>query len=413
MRKHAIVIAIGLGLAAPASATTINPVYATSYTGQDYGIGPIVSLAGNSQAQAAINAAASQISSLFPGTNTTVNIAFYGAHDGTSGFLGASISGQVFYTYQGYTGALKANLASHPTNSGLASAVANLPKGNGGNTPALSLVLPTTPDARALGLGGAQPEFSATGAYTGSGSVDGVVFLNLDQPLSYTRPIPPVSGGIMYDAQTTMEHEIDEIMGIGGAGSTLNDYLFGLQNGHPDFFHHYYGIPAQYTVLGPMDLYRYKADGQPSFLLDPQASPQTAWFSIDGGKTSLDSFNQQYMKYGDAADWGLFKQEPCPGNTGHGGSGHVQDAFSCNNRSADVTTVSPEYYAYEAIGYDPSGALLAGTSGYGAGATALGQATFGFGSSVTNPVPEAPTFLVFAATLASFGFARRRAKARQ
>src|SRR5579871_5646754 len=90
-----------LGLS-PAVAVKINPIFASTYTGQDFGIGTIVSLDGNAEAQASIIAADTAISRLFT-NNVTVNILYYGAHDGTDGFLGANVTGQNIYTYADYT----------------------------------------------------------------------------------------------------------------------------------------------------------------------------------------------------------------------------------------------------------------------------------------------------------------------
>jgi len=352
-------IAIGASIgSAPADAgLIINPVFADSYTGADLAIGPIVSLDGDAAAESAIAAATTRIESQFA-NNVTVNILFYGAHDTPNGFLGASVSGQTVYTYNQYTSALTADAAANPLNHDIATAVANLSAGNGASDPFGSYVAPTTADARVLGLnlgaptafgvGDSSPEFDATGDYLGSGgTVDGIVFLNLDQPLSYTRPIQPVSDGVAYDAQQTMQHEIDEILGIGGSGSTLND-LVNDANFASDFF----GVDGD--VYGPLDLYRYSAPGVPSYVANPGFDPsQFAYFSIDGGDTFVDSFNQSAMAFGDAADWGLDLTQTCPGGQGVGGSGNVQDAFSCSNEYHNVSLHSPEGVALQAVGYNP------------------------------------------------------------
>ena len=48
------------------------------------------------------------------------------------------------------------------------------------------------------------------------GPFDGIVTLNSAQPFSFTRPL--ISGS--FDAQRAVEHEIDEVMGL---GSYLNE----------------------------------------------------------------------------------------------------------------------------------------------------------------------------------------------
>ena len=183
--------------------------------------------------------------------------------------------------------------------------------------------------------------------------------MNLDQSLSFTRPIPPVGSGVFFDAETAMEHEIDEVLGIGGAGSQLNNFNFD-KNYAADFF----GV--QGTVYGTMDIFRFQSPGTPSF--DPLTTSITGctptvnakcsglsspYFSVDGGKTSIDAFNQGFpLTGGDAGDWGLNLFKLCPGNTGFGGTGDVQDAFNCNNISPDVKPGTPSFAAFEAIGFN-------------------------------------------------------------
>lgn len=362
-----------LGATAPAhAALNIDPLFGASYSCplNVCGLDPnsVVSLQGNAAAQAAITAATHQIASQFS-NNITTNILFYGVHDGTNGFLAASLSSQTVYSYGQYTSALTADAAANPQNVTLNAAVAHLGSGNGANQPNALVVVNTT-NARVLGLGdgvstafgvgNATPQFSATGNYMGGGSVvDGVVFLNLDQPLSYTRPMPGFTDppGPLYDAQSAMEHEVDEIMGIGGAGSQLNGF-----NADPNYAQDFYGVNA--PLYGVMDLYRYQSPGVASF--DPSTtsitdctnpnfcSGQTSpYFSVDGGATAIDTFNQAFPLFGgDAGDWGLSLAKGCPGNTGIGGTGDVQDAFSCNNGSPDVMAGTPSFKAFEAIGYN-------------------------------------------------------------
>ena len=359
-----------------ANALTINPIFADTYTGPNFGI-PVVSLDGNAQAIGAITAATNQIASQYS-NNVTVNLLFYGSHDTANGFLSSSASGQTVYAYSQYTDALKADALAHPDNVALNIAVANLGLGNGG---AGTYVVPTTADARILqlgtgaptlfGTGDASPQFDSTGTYLGGGgTVDAIIFLNLDQPLSYTRPVQDVSAGIAFDAQSTIEHEIDETLGIGGAGSTLNDLL-----NDPNFATDFFGVFG--STFGPMDLYRYAGPGVPSYIANPTLDfGQFAYFSIDGGNSLIDTFNQQAMIFGDAGDWGL--AQVCPGGIFLGGSGGVQDAFECNNHQANVKEGSPEDFALRAIGYDR--------------------------------IPEPTTLSLFAAGLVGAALRRRRAR---
>jgi len=362
-----------LWAASPANAAvSIIPVFASNFTcpAAVCGIDPtsLISLQGNTSATGAITAAANQIAGQFS-NNMSTNILFYGVHAGADGFLAASLSGNTVYTYNQFATALGADAAANPQNLILNSAVANLGSGNGAGDPNAFVAVNTT-DARVLGLGagaptafGTQnqtPQFSATGNFLGGGGVaDGVVLLNLDQPLSFTRPIPPVGSGVLFDAESAMEHEIDEVLGIGGAGSQLN-----LFNADKTYSADFFGV--QGTVYGPMDIFRYQAPGTPSF--DPLTTSITGctpavnpscsglpspYFSVDGGKTSIDTFNQAFpLIGGDAGDWGLNLFKLCPGNTGLGGTGDVQDAFNCNNISPDVKPGTASFAAFEAIGYN-------------------------------------------------------------
>lgn len=360
--------------AAPAWAgVVIDPIFSGDCATCFFPPSEQVSLSTVPGAEAAIEAADQQIASQFGASNLTTNIVYIGVHDGTNGFLGASSSGQTVYSYTQYVTALTADALAHPYNQILNSAVANLGSGNGANTPLIAL---NTTDARNLGLGlgvptafgprDQTPEFDANGNYVGpdsGGVADGVVYLNVDQPLSYTRPIQPFSAvGVEYDAETTMEHETDEVLGIGGAGSQLNN-----ANDDPNYASDFFGVNA--LLEGPMDLYRYSSPGVGSFDFTDAVAPgctllglppgactdgPSPYFSVDGGKTAIDTFNQMFPAIGgDAGDWGLNFSALCPGGAGIGGTGDVQDAFSCNNHQADVAPGTPSFDALEAIGYDP------------------------------------------------------------
>jgi hypothetical protein len=387
----------GLMMTAPARAgLNINAVFPSSYTCLDCGIDPstVVSLQGDTDAQAAVYAAVNQIASKFD-NNLTTNILFYGVHGGNGTILGESEEGGLaIYSYDQYAAALAMDAANNPQNVALNAAVAHLGAGNGAGDPN-AYIYPVTTNARILGLNqgvptpygtfDSTPEFSATGDFVGGGGfADAVVWLNIDLPLSYYRPVPPVSAGVVWDARRSLEHEIDEALGIGGPASMLNTFYF-----DPNYVEDFFGIKG--TVLGPMDLYRYAAPGIPSF--DPTTISITGcgppvcsgepspYFSVDGGVTSIAPFNQSfplYSGFGDAGDWGVNLSKKCPGGgTSFGEFGDVQDAFICNNRAEDVRQGTPSYLALEAIGYDhpvPEPGtwviMLLGVAAVGAGARA-------------------------------------------
>jgi hypothetical protein len=234
----------------------------------------------------------------------------------------------------------------------LTTAFNNWGVGNGWSNYQHSWVNAALPDLRVLGYPApySNPYFNSTGGYAfgadgwGNGTVDGIIFFNLDLNQVWTRPVPGPASGYADDAQSTAEHEIDEVLGIGGGGSTLNDLL-----ADPNFVQDWYGLPAGDSIYGPMDLYRYSAPGTPTYTT---AFRDNAYFSIDGGQTSIEPFNQYFSEWGgDAADWGIDPNVTCADGY-HEGTGHVQDAFGCQNSAPDFTRYSPEAVALQAIGYN-------------------------------------------------------------
>ena len=353
MRTFGLAALLGLGLTGSARALTIIPVFASVYGGADYGLGPVVSLAGNTLIDNAVIAADQQIASLFS-NKATVNILYFGNHGGAGAqLLGASVTPTFVIPYADYVNSLAGTSVQEPNNAVLATAVANLGAGNGAADPGNTLVNITPAHLQALGAG-FPGLLDKTGAFAPNGGpIDGMVFLNIDQPFSYTRPTPPFADGFTYDAQAALEQEIDEVLGVGGSGSTLN-----ILAANPGAFDGAYGLDHP-TTLGVQDLYRYSAAGVPSFQVNPTYNPnEEAYFSIDGGHTNIVNFNQADMVDGDAGDFDFDESlapnlPACPGQGYFAGPGFVQDAFRCNNVQSDVTTSSPEYIAFEAIGYNP------------------------------------------------------------
>ena len=120
---------------------------------------------------------------------------------------------------------------------------------------------------------------------------DAVVTLSTTKPLDYTRPTPAFPP-TEFDALGTIEHELNEVLGGGGQGSTLNHCL---------------NDPFFCGKFGPLDLYRYSAPNTPSFTTSSSAS---SYFSVDGGVTSIVGFNQDSNS--DFADFGP-NVTACPG----------------------------------------------------------------------------------------------------
>ena len=261
--------------------------------------------------ESGIQSASNTIASLF-GNPVTVNILF----QYNNNVLGQVNPANYLVPYATYAGLLQANATANPANSTLATAVSHLSSGNdfSGTVPILS----TSADLRALGLTTAIGNLTSSGTTGPTGTYDAVVTIG---NLSYS------SNGKGFNSQGVgeVEHLVNEVLGGGGAGSTL-------------------GTGSQNSAFGPLDLYRYASTGStiasitstPSYTT---SSAEVAGFSVDGGATAIAQFNQA----GGGSDYGDFANV---------GSCQIQDAFNCG-ASPVFSTSSPEYLMLEAIGYDP------------------------------------------------------------
>jgi hypothetical protein len=296
-------VAIASRLASPAHALVIVPDFDTSIT----------SAGDTAQVEGSIKAAIGTIESLYTNPGT-VGIVFEQA---SGSFLGESEADDYTETYAAYKALLQADSAANPANTALATAIAYLPQGNdasGTNSIAATSALLRV----GLGVAGATPCFNGSGTFV-SGchqTYDGVVTLST----SYSYFFSPAGySPSLYNATAVLEHEIDEILGGGGQGSTLN----AIQQGNT----------AYNNLYGPLDLYRYSAPGTPSFTTSGSA---TSYFSINGGTTDIVGFNQQ--SNGDYADFNP--------------NGDVQSAFTNPGETPPYDTSSPEFPMMESIGYD-------------------------------------------------------------
>jgi hypothetical protein len=306
-------IAFGVALA-HAGSITINPTFDSSITGDP----------GAAGIEGAINAAIATVEGdITSPNNLTVAIYFT-----EGGGLGGSSTGLYQPSYLQYYTALAA-VATQPNQL---TALASL-----GPAPTLpSSVNPvnftdavdiTSAEGRNLG-------FDTPGYVTvGGGTYDSEITLNT----SITYP-PEPAGSPNYGLESTANHEIDEVLGIGGTGSTLT------------------GTGSLTGGVGDLDLYRYSAPGVRSYSNLNTTTPYS-YFSIDGGDTVLSYFNQT-----DGADFADWLSNPIP--TGFGPQ--VQDAFG--EPGTDPTLGVNELLAFNAIGYDlvsaaapePSTLLFAG-----------------------------------------------------
>lgn len=167
-------------------------------------------------------------------------------------------------------------------------------------------ILPSSANGRAVGLN-TPPAVFANGTVGVGGPYDGIITLNSAQPFQFTRP-PATSN---YDALRTIEHEIDEILGLGALNGGAN--------------------------LRPQDLFSWSSAGTRNL-----TSSGTRYFSINSGNTNIVGFNQ--IAGGDFGDW---VSPSCPQ-----ANPYVQNAFSCPGQFSDVTTTSPESINLDVIGYD-------------------------------------------------------------
>ena len=275
----------------PAQALVINPTFETGLS---------------AAAEAVINTAISFYENIFS-NNITVSIDF---HNMTSG-LGASESVIYDETYASYRSLLTVNASSANDFTALANLPASVPGGD---------ITLKSADARAVGFNAPGMTFTSTnsGGFCAGSNLDGCVGLNVGLT---------TTGGGAYSLLDTVEHEIDEVLGL---GSSL---LAGNQT---------------QTYKSAEDLFRYSSTGVLSYNL---ACNTAAYFSINGGVTNLNSFNN-CNNGGDFGDWVTHTPS------------QVQDAFTNGSGSSGLTVSSAEVTALDVIGYtlipEPAGVALFG-----------------------------------------------------
>jgi hypothetical protein len=118
-----------------------------------------------------------------------------------SGVVASSLSVQYTVLWNDFISHLRADART----SNDRTAIASLPA-----SPLSVNIAPSSANGRAVGLNTA-PAMFPDGTLGPGGPFDGIVTLNSAQPFSFTRPL--LSGSI--DAQRAVEHEIDEVMGLG------------------------------------------------------------------------------------------------------------------------------------------------------------------------------------------------------
>src|SRR5262245_34086852 len=169
-------------------------------------------------------------------------------------------------------------------------------------------IKPSSAGGRAVGLD-TPPAMFANGDVGQGGPYDAIVTLNSTAPYQFSRPPSPSN----FDAQLSIEHEVDEAIGL---GSRLGG------NG---------------SDLRPQDLFSWSSPGNRNI-----STSGTRYFSINGGAANIVNFSQN--PDGDLGDW---FSEQCPQT-----HPYVQNAFACAGQYSDISATSPEGINLDVIGYD-------------------------------------------------------------
>ncbi len=270
-----LLVAAACGVATPVFALTIVPIFDSTITSD----GPAATI------EAGINAAISQMES-YVANPVTDYINFQ-----EGGNLGASSTYFASIPYTTYLSDLQNNQTLSTVDN---TALSSLPAG------------PNNPVNGAANVNVAVSLLRALGGF-GAGDNSTITLNTSIMNLSRTGSQNPA----YYDLEGVALHEITETLGAGGAGS-------GIGGG----------------TVGTLDLFRYSASGVRSYTTSSSA---TAYFSINGGATSLRPFNQA----GGGSDYADWAGTANP---------HVQDAFGTPGSQPNLDGI--ELAALDTVGYN-------------------------------------------------------------
>lgn len=270
-----LLVAAACGVATPVFALTIVPIFDSTITSD-----------GNAATiEAGINAAISQMES-YVANPVTDYINFQ-----EGGGLGASSTYFASIPYTTYLSDLQNNQTLSTVDN---TALSSLPAG------------PNSPVNGAANVNVAVSLLRAFGVF-GTGDNSTITLNTSIMNLSRTGSQDPS----YYDLEAVALHEITETLGAGGAGS-------GIVGG----------------TVGTLDLFRYSASGVRSYTT---TSTATAYFSINGGATSLRPFNQA----GGGSDYADWASTASP---------HVQDAYGTPGSQPNLDGI--ELAALDVVGYN-------------------------------------------------------------
>lgn len=281
--------------------------------------GSITSDPNASSIEATINAAIGIFESIY---STPIDVPIYfqeGGGLGESNFIYYQVPYDLFYDHLAATDANPQAIAGLTANGG--NSVDNPVTG----TQDIEI---KSANARALGIfiaPGCVPTGSAGSMQCGNAlgtAYDGIITLNT----SITYP-PGSNNGSNYGLMSTVEHEIDEILGL---GSSIGNVTAGS------------GTTASFLNNNPApeDLFRYSAPGVFAGTVACPGTQNSAYFSYNGSQV-LSYFNNLC----NGADFGDWESNPYPA----GFSAQVQDAFAY--AGAQPLYGINEIAAESAIGY--------------------------------------------------------------